>query len=341
MTDQTTTSSDHAPLRWGVIGTGRIVESVVPDLALVPDEVTLQAVASRTPERAQQFAAEHGFATAHGSYRALIDDPDVDAIYIATTHPQHKAIALAAIEAGKPLLVEKAFTATLAGAQQVVDAARAAGVFVMEAMWTRFQPAVRALHEAIEAGTLGEVRSVQGDLCAFRAYDTSDRIFDVAQGGGAILDLGVYPLSFAQDILGNATGMTVHGTTFPNGADAEVGMLITYPDGRYATLAAALRTPGPGRMVVMGTQGWAELPPRFHHPATLIVHPLEGESYEVAPEVVGKGYGYEFLEVNRCLRAGLTESELMPLDDTLEVMRLMQQALDEVGSPVTDDDLEV
>lgn len=326
------------PLRWGIAGTGRIVESVLADLKLIPDEVHLQAIASRTQARADQMATEHGFTTAHGSYQALVDDPEVDAIYIATTHPRHKSIALAAIAAGKPLLVEKAFTATLAGAQEVIDAARAAGVFVMEAMWTRFQPAVRALHEVIDSGELGEVRSVQGDLCAFRPYDTNDRIFDLSEGGGTVLDLGVYPLSFAQDFLGDAVQMTVHGTTFENGADAELGMLISYDQARFATLAAALRTPGPGRMVVLGTKGWAEVPPRFHHPASLIVHPLGGESRELVPEVVGKGYGYEFEEVNRCLRAGLTESEFMPLDDTLEVMRLMQQVIDELGVPVAENE---
>ena len=326
------------PLRWGVAGTGRIVDTVLADLKLIPDDVRLQAIASRTGTRAQEMADLHGFTTAHGSYQALIDDPDVDAIYIATTHPRHKSIALAAIAAGKPLLVEKAFTATLAGSQEVVAAARAAGVFVMEAMWTRFQPAVRTLHEIIASGELGEIRSAQGDLCAFRAYDPDDRIFDLTEGGGTILDLGVYPLSFAQDFLGNSTSLTLAGTTFENGADAEVGMLLTYPDGRFATLTAALRTPGPGRMVVLGTKGWAEVPPRFHHPASVIVHPLGGESREIVPEVVGRGYGYEFQEVNRCLRAGLTESEFMTLDDTLEVMKLMQQAIDQLGVPVAEND---
>lgn len=326
------------PLRWGIAGTGRIVDSVLGDLKLLPEEVHLQAIASRTLARAQEMAEEHGFTTAHGSYQALVDDPDVDAIYIATTHPRHKNIALAAIAAGKPLLVEKAFTATLAGAQEVVDAARAAGVFVMEAMWTRFQPAVQELHRVIESGELGEVRSVQGDLCAFRAYDPADRIFDLGEGGGTVLDLGVYPLSFAQDFLGNSTGLTLHGTRFENGADAELGMLLTYDEGRFATLAAALRTPGPGRMVVLGTKGWAEVPPRFHHPASLIVHPLHGESREVVPEVLGRGYGYEFLEVNRCVREGLTESPAITLGDTLEVMKLMQQVIDELGIPVQENE---
>ncbi|MGA4670179.1 Gfo/Idh/MocA family protein [Propionibacteriaceae bacterium Y1923] len=326
------------PLRWGIAGTGRIVDTVLGDLKLIPDEVHLQAIASRTQERADKLAAEHGFTTAHGSYQALVDDPDVDAIYIGTTHPRHKSIALAAIAAGKPLLVEKAFTATHAGAVEVVEAARAAGVFVMEAMWTRFQPAVKALHEVVAGGELGEIRSVQGDLCAFRAYDPDDRIFDLAEGGGTVLDLGVYPLSFAQDFLGNATGLTLHGTTFENGADAELGMLLTYDEGRFSTLAAALRTPGPGRMVVLGTKGWAEVPPRFHHPASVIIHPLGAQSREIVPEVVGRGYGYEFEEVNRCLRAGLAESEFMTLDDTLEVMKLMQQVIDQLGVPVSEND---
>src|SRR3712207_2277624 len=207
-------------IRWGVVGPGRIAQSVMGDFAHVPGARPV-AVASRSIDRARAFAEQHGLERAHGSYADIVADPDVDVLYLATPHPQHHAVALAAIEAGKALLVEKAFTATLAGAQEVVDAARANGVFVMEAMWTRFQPAVVRLRELVAEGAIGEVRSVQADLGVWRTYDPADRLFDLALGGGALLDLGVYVVSFAQMLLGTPDRVVAHGSRFDTGADAE------------------------------------------------------------------------------------------------------------------------
>ena len=174
-------------VRWGIVGPGRIASKVVGDFPHVPGAEAV-AVASRSIDRAKVFATEHGLARAHGSYREILDDPDVDVLYIATPHPMHHATALAAIDAGKALLVEKAFTATVAGALEVVDRARSAGVFVMEAMWTRFQPAIVALRELIADGAIGDVRSVQADLGVSRPWNPDDRLFSLALGGGAVLD---------------------------------------------------------------------------------------------------------------------------------------------------------
>ncbi len=190
-----------ADIRWGVVGPGRIAEKVVEDFAVV-DGARAVAVASRSLDRARAFAARHGIERAHGSYADILADPEVDVLYVATPHPQHHAIALGALRAGKALLIEKAFTATTAGAAEIVDVARETGVFVMEAMWTRFQPAIVAVRDLIADGAIGEVRSVQADLGVAREYDPSDRLFDPALGGGALLDLGVYVVSFAQMVLG-------------------------------------------------------------------------------------------------------------------------------------------
>jgi predicted dehydrogenase len=181
-------------IRWGVVGPGRIAEKVVQDFAVV-DGARAVAVASRSLARARDFADRHGLDRAHGSYAAILADPDVDVLYVATPHPQHAAVASAAITAGKALLVEKSFTATIAGAAEVVELARSRGVFVMEAMWTRFQPAVVALREAIASGAIGEVRCVQADLGVERGFDPADRLFSRELGGGALLDLGVYVVS--------------------------------------------------------------------------------------------------------------------------------------------------
>ena len=324
------------PVRWGVVGPGTIARGVARDLVDHVKGGVLHAVASRSHERARAFADELGAPVAHGSYAALLSDDDVDVVYLATPHRQHHQVALAAVQAGKPLLVEKAFTCTLAGAQEVVEAARAAGVFVMEAMWTRVQPAVVRLREMVASGELGEVRSVRADLGLHRPFEADHRLFDPAQGGGALLDLGVYPVSFGQMVLGGrARGVTVVGGHARNGVDDEATVLARYDDDRQAVASCSLRARLPGSAAVFGTDAWVEVPPRFHHPDRLVVHRREGEGEAEPEEVVlparGSGYSHELDEVQRCLREGLPESPAVPLDDTLAVMEVLEQALHGLG----------
>jgi predicted dehydrogenase len=289
------------------------------------------AVASRSADRARAFAEQHGLERAYGSYAEVLADPDVDVLYLATPHPQHHAVALAAIEAGKALLVEKAFTATTAGAQEVVTAAREAGVFVMEAMWTRFQPAVVRLRELVADGAIGEVRSVQADLGVDRVYDPDDRLFALELGGGALLDLGVYVVSFAQMLLGTPDTVTAAGSTYPTGADAEAAVLLGWADGRSATLTTSPRYPTPGQARVFGTGGWIDVLPRFHHPATIVLHRSGADPEEITRPATGVGYSHELAEVTRCLQEGRTESEVMPLADTLAVQDVLGRAAAQLG----------
>ena len=317
-------------IRWGVVGPGRIADKVTEDFPHVPGAAPV-AVASRDLDRARGFAARHGIERAHGSYRAIIEDPDVDVLYLATPHPMHRAAALAAIDAGKALLVEKAFTATVAGAVEVVERARAAGVFVMEAMWTRFQPAVVALRDLVAEGAIGDVRSVQADLVILRQWDPADRLFALELGGGAVLDLGVYPISFAQMLLGDPARVTAGGSTFPTGADAEAAVLLEFGEGRTATLTWSLRGELPGSARVFGTGGWIDVLPRFHHPETIVLHREGAEPETITRPRTGGGYAHELAEVTECLRAGRTESAVMPLADTLVVQDVMGQVLDQLG----------
>lgn len=317
-------------IRWGIVGPGRIAANVVQDFPYA-DQATAFAVASRSMDRARAFADQYGLKRAYASYPELIADPDVDVLYIATPHPQHHAIALAAIEAGKAVLVEKTFTATVAGAEEVIAAARTRRVFAMEAMWTRFQPAIVAARELIADGAIGEVRQVQADLGVDRPYDPSDRLFDPAQGGGAMLDLGVYVVSIAQHFLGNPDRVSVSGSLAPTGVDAEAGLLLGYADGRAASLLISLRNPTPGMARIHGTKGWIEIPPRFHHPGRIVLQ-RTGQ----APETVdrppqGTGYSHELVEVTQCLLAGRTESSVMPLADTLAVQRILNEASELLG----------
>jgi predicted dehydrogenase len=323
-------------LRWGIVGPGRIAENLVGDFVHVPD-ADVVAVASRSSDRAQAFAARHGIGRAYGSYRELIADPDVDVLYIATPHPQHLAIGLEAARAGKSLLVEKAFTATLAGARSLVDEIRAHEVFAMEAMWTRFQPAVVKARELLADGAVGEVRSVQADLGVVREFDPSDRVFAYELGGGAILDLGVYVVSFAQMVLGTPTSVSVHGAFEPSGVDAEVSLLLGFPDGRTATLMCSLHSPMPGHARIFGSTGWIDVLPRFHHPRSIVLHRDGAEPERFEHPALGGGYTHELIEVTSSILAGKRESTIMPLDDTLAVQRALDDALGQLGIRFAED----
>lgn len=317
-------------IRWGIIGAGWIADIFAGDFPLVRNS-ELTAIGSRNMEKAQKLAAKHRVPKAYGSYAELLDDPEIDVVYIATPHPHHRDIALAAIERGKAVLVEKAFTATHAGAVDVVNAAREKGVFCMEAMWTRFLPAIEAAREVVAWGRIGDVVGVQGDLCAYREYDPTHRLFAPETAGGAILDLGVYVISFAQYFLGSAQTIECVGRLAENGADTAASISIAHTGGGLSTLACGFDGHGPARMSIIGTKGWIEVEPRFHHPTTLSVHRSGVLPRIIEARMTGRGYAHEITEVADRLLSGDTESPTMPLSDTLEVMRVMEECLDQLG----------
>jgi predicted dehydrogenase len=317
-------------VRWGVVGPGRIAAKVVRDFVHMPDAEVV-AVASRSAERARAFAEANEIERAHDSYRAILDDADVDALYIATPHPQHRAVALAAIKAGKALLVEKSFTVTPAATREIAGAARDAGVFVMEAMWTRFQPAIVRLRELVADGAIGEVRGVQGELGVNAPTDPQDRFYNPAIGGGALFDLTVYPVSFAQMVLGTPDTVVAHGVLAPSGVDVEEAVLLGWADGRTASLFTSLRCATPGQMRVFGTAGWIDVLPRFHHPDTIVLHRTGREPEEITRPHTGGGYVHELREVTDGVLAGRTESAVMPLADTIAVQDVLGAVADQLG----------
>jgi predicted dehydrogenase len=317
-------------VRWGVVGPGRIAEKVVADFPHVPGAEVV-AVASRSAERAQAFADTHGIDRIHDSYRAIVEDDAVDALYIATPHPHHRAVALAAIKAGKAVLVEKAFTVTPSATREIAEAATDAGVFAMEAMWTRFQPAVVRMRELIADGAIGEVRAVQGELGVNAPTDPLDRYYNIAIGGGALFDLTVYPISFAQMVLGTPDTVAAHGTLDQNGVDVEEAVLLGWADGRTASLFTSLRCATPGQMRIFGTGGWIDLLPRFHHPDTFVLHRTGHDAEQVTVPHVGGGYAHELREVTDGVLAGRTQSEVMPLADTIAVQDVMGSVADQLG----------
>lgn len=321
-------------ITWGIAGTGRIAATVAEDLMLLPD-ARLGAVGSRDAARGQAFADRFG--SGRGLTYAQLMDSDVDVIYIATPHPQHHALAMAALRAGKAVLVEKAFTATLAGTQEVVALARETGVFCMEGMWTRFQPAVAKVRELVAAGVLGEVRRVEADLGAYRAFDPNDRLFAPELGGGSMLDLGVYPISFAQHFLGTAEQIHVVGSLFDNGVDRDFSAALGYGEGRSAAVAGGLSAESAGRAVVAGTDAWVEVEPRFHHPTAIVVNRRGTGPERFELPATGSGYFHELAHVQECLRAGRSESEIMPLADTVEVMRVLEEGCRQLGVAYAED----
>jgi predicted dehydrogenase len=314
-------------VRWGIVGPGRIASKVVADFPHVPGAEAV-AVASRSVDRAEAFAAEHGLARAHGSYRDIVDDPDVDVLYVATPHPQHRAVALAALRAGKGVLVEKAFTVTPQATREIVATAARTGAFAMEAMWTRFQPAVVRMRELVADGAVGEVRAVQADLGVRNPLRPGDRFVAPELGGGALFDLTVYPISFAQMLLGTPTAVSAHGTVTADGVDLEESVVLAFASGATAALTTTLRCATPGQARVFGTEGWIDVLPRFHHPDTIVLHRGGREPEEITRPHVGGGYVHELVEVTECVAAGRTESAVMPLADTVAV----QDALGEVAA---------
>jgi len=290
----------------------------------------LVAVGSRSAQRAREFADRFGVPAAFGSYDDFFAS-DLDAVYLATPHSQHTDLALAAIAAGKAVLVEKSFTTSVDDTVAIVEAARSGGVFVMEAMWTRFLPAMVELRRMVGAGELGEVRTIQGDLIAPRDFDPSDRLFNPDLGGGAVFDLGVYVLSFVQQFLGVPDRVHATGGLLPNGVEGEAGILLGWDDGRFASEVISFRVAGPGRQLVAGSEGWVDVKPRFHRAETLVWHPRGGEPRELHFPKRGAGYGHEVEHVNECLASGLRESPVMPLDDTIAVQRLMAEVLRQLG----------
>jgi predicted dehydrogenase len=324
-------------VRWGAAGPGPVADKVLRDLARVPNAV-LTAVGSRSAERAAAFAAAHTALAghgrvpmAHGSYRALLDDPDVDVVYVATPHPRHRALALAALAAGKAILVEKSFTVTPEATREIVAAAGAAGRFAMEAMWTRFCPAMARLRELVADGAIGTVCTVTADLGPRHPVDPETRSYDPEQGDGLLFHLGVYPVSFAQMLLGAPEAVVTHGVVHHSGADVEESVLLRYPGGRSALLFASLRSPAPGEARVLGTTGWIQVPPRFHYPSRIVLH-RDGHDPEIidAP-LVGAGYTHELAEVTERVAGGHTQSEIMPLADTVAVQDILAEIAGQLG----------
>ena len=274
----------------------------------------LYAVAARDAERAAAFAARFGASHSHGDYRALVEDPDVDIVYVATTHPFHREQALMAIEAGKHVLIEKPLALNAAHAREVLTAARDKGVFAMEAVWMRANPLILKARDMVARGVIGDVVAVHADFSIEVAFDPTHRLYDLSNGGGALLDLGVYPMHFAWLFLGRPDTQQVLGTLSPTGSDATVALQWGYTSGAIAQLRCATTAWTPGRATIAGTTGSISVEPWFLNPERLVVTTSEGESRW---KVGARHTARRSRRSNGAFAQGLLESPLAPHADTI------------------------
>lgn len=315
--------TDH-PVRWGIIGPGNIARQFAKGLAATPG-ASLVAVASRSHERAAAFAAAHGGPRAYGSQAELAADPGVDAVYIATPHPQHLAAARACLEAGKAVLCEKPITVNAGQLEELIAVARARRAFLMEAMWTRFLPAMARVRGWLAEGAIGEPRLVTADFGFRCGWDPSSRLLDPATAGGGLLDVGVYVLAFAGMVFGpqpeRVAGFAHIGET---GVDEQAALILGWSGGRLASLTCGVRTGTPQCARIDGTDGSISVPD-FWRATRAVLKGAGGRGETFEQPHRGNGYEYQAMEVARCLGAGLPESPVMPLAESLAIQRSMDE----------------
>lgn len=319
-------------LRWGVLAPGGIAHSFARALQAGSTQ-RLQAVASRSLDRAQAFADEFGGPAAYGSAAELVEDPDVDVVYVASPHSEHHAQAKLAIEAGKAVLVEKAFTRNAREARDLAESATAATVFAMEAMWTRFLPHLDVVRRCLEEGLLGEVHTVMADHGQPLYPDGPRRLADPALAGGALLDLGIYPVSFAHFVLSEVTHVSAHGSLTPEGVDAQSAITLASGSGALAVLGTSMLTGTASTASICGTRGRLELDgPFYRHGTTVRLLGPDGRHLdEYTAPTPDHGLHFQAAEVARQVEAGETQSPLMPLDTSVAVMEVLDAVRRQLG----------
>jgi len=318
-------------MNWGILGTGTIAHLVAEDLQLLPD-ATLPAVGSRAPERADAFGDTFDVPHRHGSYEALVDDADLDIIHVASPHSAHLAHATMALEAGHAVLCEKPLALNAAQAQRLIDTARRHDQFLMEAMWTRFLPVMDDVHRLVrEEHALGDVHLLRADIGVTQPFDPNHRLFNPALGGGALLDLGVYPIAFAFDLFGPPDAVTSSAVLGETGVDEQCAAVFRYDDGTQAVWHASLRADAGRTCVLAGPDGRLRGTRAWWKGAPFELTREDGSAASWARPYAGNGYQFEAAHVMRCLREGRTESPVMPLDESLTLLQTMDALRAEWG----------
>ncbi len=316
--------STFKKIKWGIMGTGWIAEQFAKDLVHVGNGEGM-AAGSRTKESAVKFADKFGLPRAYGSYEELVNDPDIDAIYVATPHPYHKENVLTALNAGKAVLCEKPFTVNSAELEQLVATARQKNLFLMEAMWTRFLPPIVQVRKWLEEGRIGEVKLLKAEFGFRSDWNPQGRLLNPQLGGGALLDAGIYPVSFASMIFG-AEPQKIWSTADigETGVDEQFSILLDYGQGRAATLNGAVRLDLTNDAYIHGTEGMIHIP-SFLNATEAILRVTGKEEEKYTDGRSSTGYSFEAEEVGRCLLEGLSESPAIPLEESLGIMKLLDE----------------
>lgn len=317
-------------LRWGILATGQIAQQFTKDAQLARMDVA--AVGSRSLDSAQRFAEEFAIPRAHGSYQELVNDETVDIIYVATPHPWHFENAMMALEAGKHVLVEKPFTLNKPQAEVLRDTARSRELLVTEAMWTRYLPHMVRIREIIASGGLGEVRTVFADHTQRASEDPTHRLNALELGGGALLDLGVYPVSFIWDMLGAPSTVQAAGQLGSTGADTEIAVVMTHSSGAISTCTVSSRAKGPNTAHIVGTEGRIDIHPTWYAASGFTHYNTAGEiieQYTVPSE--GNGMQYQAIAVEQYLSEGILEGDLITINESVEIMGTLDEIRSQVG----------
>ncbi|NMB97260.1 MAG: Gfo/Idh/MocA family oxidoreductase [Clostridiaceae bacterium] len=311
-------------IRWGILGAGNIARKFATGMKVVAGSELL-AVGSRSIERAQSFAKEFNIPKTYGSYEEMVKDPELDVVYIATPHTFHKPHALLCLNNGKAVLCEKPFGVNAGEVEEMVQCARKNNLFLMEAMWTRFLPVMYKVKEWITNEAIGEVRMLTADFGFYASINPEGRLFNLQLGGGALLDVGVYPINLASMIFGGAperiTGMAHIGET---GVDEQAAMILGYKNGELAILHTAIRANTHHEARIIGTKGSIIIPDFWRATsATFKIDSKDEEIVEIPFEA--NGYCYEAREVERCLKEGKLESDLMTWDESISILKTMDE----------------
>jgi len=314
-------------LRWGIAGTGKIAAAMTQALRTLPDAEVV-AVASRMQDTADAFAARWEIPTAHGSYAGLYADDDVDVVYVASPHSHHHEMTVAALDAGRHVLCEKAFALNAGQAREMVAAAERNDRFLMEAMWTWFIPAVVDVKRRVDAGEIGELRIVEADFgIPITVADGRHRRADLA--GGALLDLGIYPITFARYLAGDPVAVRSLGTVGTTGVDTTLGGVVSYANGAIGVFHTSLDVLSTGRATVIGTAGRIDVDWPFWHPSSFTVHHHDGRSERV--EIANEGLAHEAAHAMERIRDGHRESDVIPLATTVSTMELLDEIRAQLG----------
>lgn len=317
-------------LRWGILATGGIAHAFAADLRTAGRD--LVAVGSRSSGGAERFAAEFAIPRAHASYEELVADPDVDIVYVSTPHPFHAENAILALEAGKHVLVEKPFTLNAAEAARVRDVAAARGLLAMEAMWTRYLPHMVRIRELIADGALGEVRSLFADHTQRISADPAHRLNALELGGGALLDLGIYPISFAWDVLGAPGTIAAAARMSDTGADADVATVFTHASGAVSTSVSGSRAAGPNTAHVVGTEARIDID-RVWYTATSfrLIGPDGTVLEDYVSGIDGRGMQFQALAAERLVAQGNLAGDILPIDETVAIMGTLDEIRRQIG----------